>query len=165
MKVPVIQNIEVSSLNEEILLKSLLDAHVGENPISIQISPGLSNHKAEEILKALNEILNKIQISPKLPYPVFILYPHNIISKQFVIFKTDKELSNYYRLKLKKLKKREMSLLSKVKILTTRINNYKLDEHLAIIKSQSVKHKKLKVTCIEKSFYTSILEDILEAEG
>ena len=81
---------EVTSLNKEALLKLLLDAHIGENPISIQISPDLSNSKAEDILKAIDEIYINLKISPKLPYPLFIVYPHNIQSHKFVILKNRK---------------------------------------------------------------------------
>jgi hypothetical protein len=164
VKVPIIQNIEVSSLNKDTLLKAFIDAHIGENPISVQISAGLSNHKAEQVLQEIDHIFNQLKISPKLPYPLFIIYPHNIISENFVVLKTEKELSKYYKRKLKKLKKRETSLLAKVSVLTTRINNYNLDDHLSIVKTQSLKHRTLKNACQEKSFYGSILEDIMESE-
>ncbi len=104
MKVPIIQNIEVSTLNKKTLLKAFVDAHIGENPISVQISPGLSNHKAEEVLEAIDEIFTSLNISPKIPYPLFIVYPHNIQSHQFVILKSEKELSKYYKLKQKNLR-------------------------------------------------------------
>ena len=165
MKIPVLHNIDLASFHKNNIMKALMDAHTSENPVSIQISAGVSNSKALEILDMLDEILIDLKINPILPYPIFIIYPHKISHSKVVIFKTSKELTEYYVLKIKKLKKRESHLLTKVKMLTTRINNYRLNNNIEIIKSKSIVHRKLKNACMERAFYSTILEDIRKNEN
>jgi len=164
MKLPNLQVIENAQNDIMVLEKNLKEAHLGENPIAIIASKKLTEDSTRELLLTLKEICDGKHIHPKLPYPIFIVTIFDIQSDHFALVRSKEEITNYYRLKIKKLKKRETHLLGKVKTYTTRINHYRLEEAMNIMKAHSLKHHSLKSVCKEKAFYSDVLNKIKNAE-
>lgn len=164
IKIPNLQFVDIATRDFTTLKKTLIDANIGENPIAIAIDPSLSKNAVSEIVDTLKEVCVKLFINPKIPYPIFVVSNHVINSSDFLFVKNKDDITNYYRLKMKKLKKRESHLLSKVRTYTTRINHYRVGESIDSLKEHSKKHKMLKAACKEKSFYTDIIEKIAEAK-
>ena len=164
IKIPNLQFVDIATRDFSTLKKTLLDANIGENAIAIAIDPSLSKNAVVEIVDTLKEVCEKLFVNPKIPYPIFIVTQHPVKNSDFLFVKNKDNISNYYRLKMKKLKKRENNLLNKVRTYTTRINHYRVGPSLEALSEHSRKHKMLKSACKEKAFYTDIIDKIQESK-
>lgn len=141
-----------------------MDNQIATNP-AYMIVDDLGGKELLDMLDLLSEVLAEIKAHPKLPYPFFIISRANVKHKDFHIVSSKETITNYYRLKIKKLKKRELNLLNKVNMIVERIHNYPLNEYLEQMKSDSYYHKVLRDLCVEKAFYKEQLQKMNQQEA
>ncbi len=159
MKLPLIQKIDIlpSQFNElEVIFKKNA---IGSGPTLLQF-PELDGKNLGEVYKMCEESFKHLGINPRFPYPTYILSEVGLKQTFFPELKSTRAIPKHFIKKIKRIKKREQSLLDKITTLSERIKNHNISEDLNYLTNKSSKNKELRNLCSEKDFYLELIESI-----
>jgi hypothetical protein len=162
-KVPSLTVIDVDTYDKDTLTHALIAVKVGKQPLYLVLDQ-FNLKVSHDILNLLKDICRELGVHTKIPYPLYIVCPHALSSNDFIIVKSKELITNYFRLKSKKLKKREAKLLSKVQMLSSRLGNYPTYDYIEQANQQSKQNRQLRDACVQKAFYTDTLKLISDQE-
>lgn len=159
MKLPVIQQINITNFDLPSLKEAFHNQKVGSLPLYLEIS-SLEKTVVEKKLLLIKEALDSLKLNSFFPYPFYIINALNIKIEGLNTLDSVIKLPKHYIFKIKRVKNREQALLNKSQIIIERINNHPLREELDLIHDQRIKNKLLKELTKETSIYHKILRNI-----
>ena len=106
--------------------------------------------------------LEKKQINPRFPYPIYIKTQAVLYKNSFIVIKNDSELPPYFPTKAIRHTSRELSYFQKINILTKKINNQNVSEGIRYLMKNSSKRKELYNLCHENDFYERLTNSLTE---
>lgn len=157
MKNPVLTEIKISDYSYMSLKQLFLSNHVGKVPIYFSL-----NIEKEELidraLESVSRVIKDLGINPKFPFPLYIICTKRTHYKNLNLIKNTLQLPEHFKKKPQKLKNKEMGLLLKTEISSSRIKNLDIDEKMEFIKIIKENQKLLSELTREAYFYQNILE-------
>jgi hypothetical protein len=159
MKLPLIQKLDILPSQFEELGTVFKKNAIGSGPTLLQF-PELEGKKLGEVQKMCEEIFKQLGINPRFPYPTYIISEVGINQTFFPELKSTRAIPKHFIKKIKRIKKREQSLLDKITTLSERIKNHNISQDLNYLTNKSVKNKELRNLCSEKGFYLELIESM-----
>lgn len=126
MKIPIFEEIVLTSLARSDLKYIAQDSKIGKVPCYINLST-LSSQRLKDTLIVLEDIILTENLNPLFPYPVYIVTPENI-KTIFPTARTIKDLPEHFFKKVKRPSNKELILLNKLTLKIDKIKNLKLTE-------------------------------------
>ena len=160
VRVPVFEEIIIPSSDKSMLGQALVRQRVGRQPCYLSLN-GLEMAQRQATIDQIEEILQEKSISPRFPYPFFIISDKTVQSSFIPIAKSFDELPQYYQRAIKKLTPKETALLNKVLLLNDKIANLSINKSLKSINDHAESQKKFHDLFKEKSFYERIYQNLL----
>ncbi len=159
MRLPLLQKIEIETKDIDEICLILKRNNVSSCP-TVLVFDHLKDIPMREAVKACQKAFEVSELNPLLPYPTYIVTQMGIEQRYFPEIKDTTSGPKHFRKKIKKVKKREATLLSKATTYSERIHNHNLVEDLSYLSRKARDNKALKKLCCEKSFYLNLLEDL-----
>ena len=161
MKLPLFQKIDIQDINEDSLKSIFKKNTVGQLPTILILDKDLVQF-AEHFAQTCAMILEEMNINPFFPYPTYVLSQEKIHFKGMPQLRNTAEAPKHFVKKIKKVKNREQTLLSKADTFRSRIDNQSVtDDYEYLLKRRMLNHK-LRDLVREKSFYQDLLKTIPE---
>jgi len=143
LKVPVLQELIFEGLDQTSILGAVRKHKVGQQPFFWMSTFG-HREELENFLSELYILLSGLGISPKFPYPFYVvshlLDGHNDF---FPTVRKVEELPKYFKQKVRKLKGKELNLSMKCSIVTTRLNNLLPEEKIDLLQVKSSANREI----------------------
>jgi hypothetical protein len=160
MKIPVFEEIILSSCSEEYLLHLFSDSRVGKVPSYINLFQ-LKNTDLNDLVLCLEKIFIELKINAKFPYPTYLIYNKNV-SAMFPIVPSTKDLPDHFFKKVKRPNNKELQLLNKLSIKVDKLNNLNQDKIISSFFDSSLAQKELFMTTKELYFLEIINHQLSE---
>lgn len=157
MKLPLIQKLEIIPTQVEEIQAIFKKNGVASCP-TLLLFTNLNGHKLSVAFEMCQKAFQNLELNPRFPYPTYIVHEAETKQSFFPEIQSQNNLPKHFIKKIKRVKKREQSLLDKVITLSDRIKNHKIHEDLEYLKSKSQQNRELSNLCAEKSFYLELLE-------
>jgi hypothetical protein len=159
MRIPIYEEIPVQHYSLIELRKALAKSNLGKGPCYIAIH----SEDQEYISKALDNIANTLKdigYQDSLPYPLFIVCDQVHSHPELDIFPDVSSLPKHFFKKAKRLNKKELALLSKSTLLSSKLSNIDTKNIKAEIAKLRENQQDLYKACMETSFYKDILQEL-----
>lgn len=156
-KIPIYNEIIIDGLNTEQLRQRLASLQIGSLPYYIVI------HEQDQqvVIKRINSILSIVEelgLSVYFPYPLYIITTKLDQHPNIQISPSVEELPRYFFKKIRRLKPKEISILNKNKVLSSKISNENILKKHRELKSMLKKNRELSNISREIDFYQKITE-------
>lgn len=159
MKLPLLQKVEIETEDLE-ALKVIFKKNSLSSIPTILLFDRLQNIPVERAIAACQTAFKEMELNPLLPYPTYIVSQPGLNQTYFPEINSVREAPKHFWKKIKMVKKREQSLLTKATTLSERIHNHNLIDDLSYLKEKARQNKILKKLCSEKRFYLELLENL-----
>ena len=163
MKTPILEEFKLKSIDKVEIKANLKHYRVGHKPVYLDASR-LKRDRLIKLLGLLSNVMEEENLSPKFPYPFYIISDIEDIWTKFPIFKSIEELPSYYQFEATRPTTKEQKILDFIDISASNIRNEDvqlcLDEFSRTISSQRI----IKSLAKEGSKLEKILK-ILEEEA
>ncbi len=162
MKTPILEEFKLKSIDKEEIQAAIKSFRVGHQPLFLDASK-LERDRLIKLLGLLSNCLEEQNLSPKFPYPFYVISEIEDIWTGFPVFKTLEDLPTYYQFEATRPTNKEQKVLDFIDISASNIRNEDvqlcLDEFGRTISSQRI----IKALSKEGHKLEKILK-ILEAE-
>jgi hypothetical protein len=139
-----IKEITINFDNLERIERVLIDNRVGKNPLLLIPDDKLfDKHKVFDIISIIEWTLGNLNINPRFPFPVYFLYPKNIVTQQIPIIHHRNDIPRHFDRYVGKGNDRVDSLRQKIKIHRKILSSYSFDQMWSKLKTQKEAQKKL----------------------
>ncbi len=163
MKVPLLQKIEIQDISPE-AINLIFDRNpIGVAPIIFILDEVVLPHK-DIFVKNCIKIFKERGISPYFPFPCYLLSNERIENKAMPQLRSIEDAPKHFIKKIKRVKSREQSLLSKADTYQSRTQNHSVTKDLEYLKRKREDNRKLRDLCHEKNFCISLLEKMKSLE-
>ena len=158
MELPILTEIKINDLSN--LITQLENLNIGDTPFYLDLS-NYSSLIVDKIINSLETYFQDIGISPRFPYPFYLIVSNLKKKTIFPILKNKKELPKYFSEKLMKFSTQEI-LLNKIQILKEKTNNGNIEKNLRNFKHFIHTQKSIKILHKESLFLNKVLEQVTE---
>lgn len=155
IKIPIYEEILVSSFELNALVSSLQNKRVGMVPCYLN----LGELKGKQLHEAINNIikaLKKNEISPFFPYPLYLITEHVQYHPDIQIAPSVEQLPRHYFRKSRRLNPKENALLNRNNITAAKIFNENIDQKLSQLKALSSENQEMYNLTTECFFYQQL---------
>lgn len=154
MKIPIFEEIALTSLVRSDLKYIAQDSKIGKVPCYINLT-SLSLQRLKDTVLILEDVILSENLNPLFPYPVYVVTPENI-KTIFPTVRTIKDLPEHFFKKVKRPSNKELILLNKLTLKIDKIKNLKLTEIYNDLLDSAVKQKELYLVTKELHFLEMI---------
>lgn len=159
MRIPVYEEINLDNYDLGAVCDLFKTKKLSQVPMYIIIH----HLKGEELEVALNNIaeaLIMLNIHPKFPYPLYIVTRESTNHSSLPIVPSVEELPRHFHKKARRLKTKELILLSKCTILGRKVDNINLHQRFRQISKNAPSQRALFDMCKEVYFYDRVMDGI-----
>lgn len=157
MRLPLLQKIEIEEFDEEYLKGVFSKNYLGQIPTVLILKPK-NGQGIAEIFPSVERAFKSLHLNANFPYPTYILKEVAFSQETFPEVKGLDNLPRHFIKKIKRIKKREQTLLSKAITYAQRIQNHALGDEIDDIQIKAHQNRNLRNFHMEKSFYLNLLE-------
>ncbi|MFG1492089.1 hypothetical protein ACRXCV_11730 [Halobacteriovorax sp. GFR7] len=141
MKTPILEEFKLKAIDKEEIKLAMKTYRVGHQPLYLDASK-LQRDRLIKLLGLLSNVLEEENLSPKFPYPFYIISDIEDIWTRFPIFKSLEDLPKYYQFEAARPTNKEQKILDFIDISASNIRNEDvqlcLDEFGRTISSQRI---------------------------
>lgn len=141
MKTPILEEFKLKSIDKDEIIEAVKKYRVGHQPLYLDASK-LQRERLVKLLGLLSNVLEEMNLSPKFPYPFYIISDIEDIWSSFPIFKSLKALPTYFQFEATRPTNKEQKVLDFIDIAASNIRNEDvqlcLDEFGRTISSQRI---------------------------
>jgi len=159
MKLPILQKIDIQDISKESLNSLFERSSIGMIPTILILDQGIITRR-ELFVKNCLEVFKTRGLNPYFPFPCYILSPEKIKTPGLPQIYTIEEAPKHFIKKIKRIKNREQTLLTKADTYQSRLQNQSITEDLKYLTRKREHNRKLRDLCSEKKFCISLLERI-----
>lgn len=159
MKLPILQKIDIQDTARESLQLVFERNNIGITPTILILDEAIVAHR-EIFAKNCLEVFKIKGLNPFFPFPCYILTPEKIQTHGLPQIRSIEEAPKHFIKKIKRIKSREQTLLSKADTYQSRIQNQSVTEDLTYLRRKREDNHKLRDLCRQKSFCATLLEQI-----
>ena len=163
MRIPIYEELIIEDFSLIALKQTLAQYKVGLIPMYTSFHTLSPKERAAAALN-IETVLIELDTHPLFPYPFYIVSETPIKGISISIFSKVQDLPSHYFKKVKRLKPKELQLLSKVSLLSEKVINNDLYRKDIILAEGNNNQLLLYRTTKELSFYEKILENLDEQE-
>lgn len=164
MKVPTLEEIKLSNLDLSNVKATFIKAKVGCNPCYLDLSH-LSSSRVEEIMPILELVLRELNISPKFPYPFYIISKSDNINTLFPVLESIEAIPSYFKVDAKRITNKEIKILEKIEIIRSQILNEEVQKRLEEYQMTVFPQKIIKSLAKEALFLEKVQKMIRKKEN
>lgn len=159
MRIPVFEEIVIRNAQYDHLYKTLLQSNVGIVPSYINTHL-VKREEINSLIPNIVKILTELNIYPYFPYPLYVVSSSLADAKVIPVVRSIKDLPNHFFARVKRLKGREVKLLNKDRMLSSKISNVPLFVKHFQLKSLLNTQNDLYDKCKEIDFYQKIIQQL-----
>ncbi len=164
MKLPVFEELDITSLREPHALKAkLIHSNVGKCPIYIPAT-ALTKNELIEFIEALDQAMKEMDISLKFPYPLYVIAeaPYKGINTEINFIKSIEALPKFYFKKLRRPRNKENTIMAKLQMLSEKISSIKVDNKTKRILHEFSLQDQIYLKCLELEHIEKIEQKLRE---
>ena len=161
MKIPLMQKIEIQDVSLESLKIVFERNPIGKAPFLFVLDESIIGQR-DIFAKNCMQLFKQFAINPLFPYPNYIICPERIEDCDIAQLKSIDKAPKHFIKKIKRVKNREQSLLSKADTYQARIQNQSIDQDLNYIARKREDNRKLRDLCHQKNFCIQLVESLRE---
>lgn len=160
MRVPSFKEISIdASDNPEDIEQNFLEHDVGHVPLYIK-TDHLTEDQFYQVLFAISRVLNKLEIHPHFPYPVYLVTSYIKTNDFLPVVESISDLPQHFFLKSKRVRNKEFNLLNKVIILFNKVCNIPINQKYSELQYAFKSQRKLYELTREFSFLEQINNEL-----
>ena len=156
---PTFQQIIISEWPNRTIYELLQKSNVGITPIYFDLL-ALSSDESANFVRELENCIFDLKIDPLIPYPIYLISKDLHISITIPVIERTELLPKFFFQKSRPLKGQEVGIFNKLQILKLKGQNFIANKGLEVLHSAKLEQKKLYNLCKEKSFLSSLQEDL-----
>ena len=157
MKVPLLQKIDIQDISIE-SIKTMFDRNpIGIAPVIFVLDEAIIEQR-ELFAKNCLQVFRQRAINPFFPFPSYILCSKKVETQGLPQLYKIEEAPKHFIKKIKRVKSREQTLLTKAQTYQSRIQNHSVTEDLEYLEHKREDNRKLRDLCYEKNFYINLIE-------
>lgn len=141
MKTPILEEFKLKAIDKVEIKANVKHYRVGHQPVYLDASR-LDRNRLIKLLGLLSNVLEEENLSPKFPYPFYIISEIEDVWTKFPIFKSIEDLPKYYQFEPTRPTTKEQKILDFIDISASNIRNEDvqlcLDEFTRTISSQRI---------------------------
>jgi hypothetical protein len=111
-------------------------------------------------LESIDKVLTDLNINPRFPFPLYIICSKRNHFKNLNLIQDKNQLPSHFKKKPQKLKTKEMGLLAKTEISSSRIKNLDIKKKMELLKDLSDGQRLLSELTRESYFYQQVLSKL-----
>jgi hypothetical protein len=157
MRIPIYQELILRNENSTELLNVLEVNKVGHVPCYF-LTHLIAENKLPQLLTELEKAMNQIGISPRFPYPIYIISEHLDHHNFFPTAQSVEDLPKHFFKKVKRPGVKESQILSRNTVLLSKVNNQPCEDKMQLLKAWQEGQKKLSDLSKELFFYQTIFK-------
>jgi len=159
MRIPSFKEFQLEATDVVSIEEAISSCQVGEQPFYL-MAHQFDKDALDKLLSNISRIFKFLKIDPHFPYPFYVvtelLHDHEF----FPIANSLGHLPDHFKVKIKKLRHKELDILQKTRITAEKIRNKPIIEKIKSIESSFSNHKELYELCKETQFYQEIHEGL-----
>ncbi len=159
MKIPILEEIKISTLEMSELRALFSKFKVGNNPCYTDLT-NLSADRLLEVTTVLELVLNEMNISPKFPYPYYLITPHLDINTFFPLLRSFESIPNYFKIEGKRVTNKEQKILDKIEVICSQIQNQEVQARLEEYRMSILPQKFIKALAKEGMYLEKVLKQL-----
>lgn len=129
MKLPTLEEIKLSNLDISNVKSVFIRSKVGSTPCYLDLS-NLTTERALEIVPILELVLRDMNLSPRFPYPFYLISKTDKINSTFPVVESFESIPAYFKVDAKRITNKELKLLEKIEIIRSQILNEEVQKRL-----------------------------------
>jgi len=157
MRIPIYQELILRNENQAELVNILEVNKVGHVPCYF-LTHLIADSKLPHLLSELEKAMNQIAISPRFPYPIYIISEHLDHHSFFPTAKSVEDLPKHFFKKVKRPGVKESQILMRNTVLLNKLINQPCEEKMTQITMWREGQKKLATITKELFFYQTIFK-------
>ncbi|EQC46113.1 hypothetical protein [Bacteriovorax sp. Seq25_V] len=159
MKIPILEEIKITTLDMSELRALFTKFKVGNTPCYTDLS-NLSAERLIEVTTVLELVLNDMNISPKFPYPYYLITPHLEVNTFFPLLKSVERIPNYFKIESKRVTNKEQKILDKIEVICSQIQNQEVQSRLEEYRMSILPQRFIKSLAKEGMFLEKVLKQL-----
>ncbi|MCO4793384.1 MAG: hypothetical protein KC493_06725 [Bacteriovoracaceae bacterium] len=159
MRIPIYEEISPEEFELSYLCNLFSTKKIGKVPMYIVLHQ-LTGEELETALTNITEALIMLSIHPKFPYPLYIVSNSIDHHKDLSVVPSVDALPRHFHQKARRLKSKELGLLSKCSILSKKVQNLNIHQRFRQITKSATPQRQLFDKCKEVYFYERITDGI-----
>jgi len=164
MKVPVFEEIQLNQVcSQDYIEEKFSELGIGDIPIYIR-TDRISREDFLETLPNIEAAVKNLGIHPRFPYPLVIMTKHIQEHEEFIIVESEEDLPRYFKIRNKRLSKKELQVLGKIHIEKNKMNNLFSYDSLKNIKKITQGQRELYNLSKELHFYEFLTKKMFKPE-
>lgn len=129
MKLPTLEEIKLSNLDISNVKSVFVRSKVGSTPCYLDLS-NLTTERALEIVPILELVLRDMNLSPRFPYPFYLISKSDKINSTFPVVESFESIPSYFKVDAKRITNKELKILEKIEIIRSQILNEEVQKRL-----------------------------------
>ncbi|TNF01219.1 MAG: hypothetical protein EP326_04880 [Deltaproteobacteria bacterium] len=159
MRIPIYEEITADNFDLPFLCDLFSSKKIGKIPMYI-ILHQLHGDELQAALTNITEALIMLNIHPRVPYPLYVVTKEIPNHKDLLIVPSVEALPRHFHNKARRLRSKELALLSKCSILSKKVSNLNVHQRFRQITKTASAQKQLFDHCKEVHFFQQILDGI-----
>jgi hypothetical protein len=159
MRIPIYEEISADNFDLSFLYNLFSEKKLGHVPMYIVLHH-LHGENLDQALTNITEALIMLNIHPKVPYPFYIVTKEISHHKDLSVIPSVEDLPRHFHNRARRLRSKELALLSKCSILSKKVNNINVHQRFRQINKTAHPQKQLFESCKQAYFYDMIIDGI-----
>ncbi len=159
MRIPIYEEITADDFDLSFLCDLFATKKIGKIPMYIVLHH-LHGEELETAMSNITEALIMLNIHPKIPYPLYIVTREVSHHKDLSVVRSVEELPRHFHNKARRLRSKELALLSKCSILSKKLVNQNIHQRFRQIRKTASPQRQLFDQCKQTHFFQQIIDGI-----
>lgn len=159
MRIPIYEEVTADNFDLSFLCDLFSKKKMGKVPMYIVLHH-LHGEELDQALTNITEALIMLNTHPKVPYPFYVVTKEISHHKDLSVVPSVDDLPRHFHNKARRLRSKELSLLSKCSMLSKKVNNLNIHQRFRQIKKTATPQKQLFESCKQAHFYDLIINGI-----
>jgi len=159
MRIPIYEEVTADNFDLTNLCELFATKKLGKVPMYIVLHH-LSGEELDNALTNITEALIMLNIHPKVPYPFYVVTKSIPHLKDLSVVPSVEDLPRHFHNKARRLRSKELALLSKCSILSKKVNNLNVHQRFRQIKKTAAPQKQLFEYCKQVHFFQQIIDGV-----
>ncbi|WP_417334931.1 hypothetical protein [Halobacteriovorax marinus] len=155
MRIPIYEELVLDNFSPEYLKEKFKESRIGSLPMYTSLY-NITDEEKESAITNIEQALKDLHKNPLFPYPYYIVSETPVRGATISVFSSVDELPSHYFKKSKRLKNKELLLLSKVGVLCEKVLNMPLYDNQKVIRDSANDQRNLYKQTKELNFYEEV---------
>lgn len=164
MKLPTLEEIKLTNLDITNVKAVFVRSKVGSTPCYLDLS-NLTTQRVLEIIPILELVLRDMNLSPRFPYPFYLVTKSEKINSTFPIVESFENIPAYFKVDAKRITNKEIKMLEKIEIIRSQILNEEVQKRLEEYQTTIFPQKIIKSLAKEALFLEKIQKLLTKKEN